>query len=113
MTMNKKELAAQYKERKKLGGIFVIRKRDSDKILLEIAQDLPGAQNRFEFSKKVDSCTYLKLSKDWKTFGKDQFEFEVLEELVKKESQTQKEFKEDLEVLKSIWMEKLKDKVFY
>jgi hypothetical protein len=44
--------------------------------------------------------------KDWKTFGKEAFSFEVLEELEKKESQSDREFKEDLATLLEIWNEK-------
>lgn len=39
--------------------------------------------------------------------------FEILEELEKKESQTDREFDQDLQTLLDLWHEKWKDKNFY
>jgi len=103
----KREGRAAYKERKIIGGIYVIRNSDSDKILLDSAIDLQGRKNRFEFSQKTGSCIDLNLQKDWIAHGKEKFIFEVLEELEKGETQSMNEFKEDIEVLKLIWLEKL------
>jgi len=74
---------------------------------LDCATDLQGRINRFEFSRKTGSCVDLKLQKDWVTFGKEKFVFEVLEELEKGETQSMNEFKEDIEILKLMWVDKL------
>ncbi|MGV8906972.1 MAG: GIY-YIG nuclease family protein [Acetobacterium sp.] len=107
MDQTKKESLAAYKERKIVGGIYIIRNSDAGKILLGSATDLPGRKNRFDFSKKTNSCVDLKLQKDWIILGKEKFVFEVLEELEKGETQSMSEFKEDIDVLKLLWMEKL------
>lgn len=103
----KKAGRAAYKERKIIGGIYVIRNSDSGKILIDSAIDLQGRKNRFEFSQKTGSCVELKLQKEWAILGKEKFIFEVLEELEKGETQSMEEFKGDIEVLKLMWMEKL------
>ncbi|KNZ42725.1 hypothetical protein AKG39_05100 [Acetobacterium bakii] len=113
MERTKKEIITEYKERKILGGIFVIRNIDSGKILVDSTTNLQGAQNLFAFSKKTGSCGMIKLQKDWTITGKDRFVFEVLEELEKGETQTLKEYKDDIEVLKLMWKEKLANATFY
>ncbi|OCN01708.1 hypothetical protein A7X67_01030 [Clostridium sp. W14A] len=95
----RKERLSEYRERKKIGGICAVRNIKNGKMLLTAAQDLRGFQNRFEFSKTTGGAVNLKLQKDWDTFGPQAFEFEVLEELEQKETQTAKEFSEDLKAL--------------
>lgn len=110
MERNKrKELLREYKERKITGGIYIIKNTVNRKILLLSTTDLHGCKNRFDFSQKTNCCVYMKLQKDWKEFGRDAFVFEVLEDIEKKETQTLKEFQDDIEVLEEIWVEKLDD----
>ena len=109
----KKELQAQYKEREIIGGICAIKNTLNNKMLLLVTTDLRGSKNRFEFSQQTGSCVDMKLQNDWNAHGRNAFTFEVLEELKKKEAQTMKEFKADMEVLKEIWLDKLSDKALY
>lgn len=44
----------------------------------------------------------------WKQHGASAFSFEVLEEIEKKEAQTDREFSDDVAVLLELWTEKLK-----
>lgn len=110
---NKKRIAAEYKERKVIGGICAVKNTANGKLLLLTAPDIPGMRNRFEFSQKMNSCINLKLQKDWTEYGNDSFCFEVLEELKKKEDQTSKEFSEDLKVLEEMWREKFEAAQLY
>jgi len=82
-------------------------------MLVSAVVDLQGYKNRFEFSLSTGGCVSTKLQKDWLQFGADAFTFEILEELVKKETQTPKEFSEDIETLKEIWLEKLDPTLLY
>jgi hypothetical protein len=109
----KKELQAQYKERKVVGGVYAVRNTRSNKLLLEAAADLQGSRNRFDFAKATGSCVYTKLYADWAEQDSGDFAFEILEELEKGETQTDKEFKADLELLKEMWLEKLSDSELY
>lgn len=109
----KKELQSQYKGREKTGGVYQIRNTSTGAILLDAATDLNSRKNRFEFSQKTGSCVEIKLKKDWADQEGRQFVFEVLEELKKGETQTETEFKADIDFLKEIWLDKLSDREFY
>ena len=109
----KKELISQYKEREIIGGVYAIKNTLNNKMLLEATADLQGGKNRFEFSQKTGSCIHPKLQNDWNKQGKQQFVFEVMEELKKGETQTAEEFKADIDVLKEIWLDKLSDMDLY
>lgn len=108
----KKELIATYKERKITGGIFAIKDNRNNKLYLQYGADLKSCRNKFDFSKQI-GCSYYPLQKDWDHFGAGAFSFEILEELEKKEAQTPKEFKEDLEALLEMWQEKLSGQELY
>jgi len=105
--VTKKELQAQYKEREIIGGVYAIRDTKKNKVYLGADTDLRGSKNRFEFGVKTGSCVYLKLLGDWPEENGKNFTFEVLEELKKGEEQTMQAFKDDIELMKQIWMEKL------
>lgn len=113
MTEKRKELQAQYKERKIIGGVYVIRNTKTNRLLLEADTDLQGSKNRFAFAQATDSCVFMKLQADWKQFGSAAFAFEVLEELEKGETQSMAAFQADMGVLKEMWREKLTDKELY
>ncbi|SKC72104.1 GIY-YIG nuclease family protein [Maledivibacter halophilus] len=104
---DRKEKIVAYKERKIVGGVFIIKNIINGKMLILTSTDLYGCKNRFEFSQKTGSCVYMKLQSDWKKLGGEAFTFEILEKLEKKDTQTPKEFKEDIKVLEEIWLEKL------
>ena len=109
----KKELQVQYKERKIIGGVYIIRNTLNNKLLLGATGDLQSSKNRFDFEQKTGSCVDMKLQKDWAAQGSSSFTFEVLEELEKGETQTQTEFKADIDLLKEIWIEKLSNENLY
>ena len=103
----KKEILSRYKERKVTGGVYLIRNRRNDKLLLDAAADLQSIRNRFDFAQKTGSCVNPKLQKDWSEYGSGAFELEILEELTKDSAQTDAQFKTDVEFLKEIWLDKL------
>jgi hypothetical protein len=109
----KKEIIAQYKKREIIGGVYAIKNTLNNKLLLGAVTDLQGTVNRFEFSKKTGSCVDLKLQNDWNTQGGERFVFEILEELKKGETQTEAEFKADIDALKEMWLENLAGRDLY
>lgn len=113
MDAKRKELKFQYVERKKIGGIYSVRNTVNNKLLVEFSPDLQGSKNRFDFSCSTDSCVFMKMQKDWSAQKGEGFTFEVLEELEKGDIQTDKEFREDLEALKEMWLEKLVGESLY
>ena len=104
---SRKERIRQYKERKRVGGVYVIKNTQNGKMLINSAADLRTAENRFEFARTTGSCIDLKLRPDWDRQNGSGFVFEVLEESEKGESQTEAEFRADIELLKEMWIEKL------
>ncbi|MCL2694750.1 MAG: GIY-YIG nuclease family protein [Clostridiales bacterium] len=107
--MDKKELVNQYKNRAQTGGVFAIKNTLRDKWYVDATVDLKAAQNRFAFF----GSTHLKLAEDYKAQGGAGFAFTVLEELQKGETQTDRAFKDDLSLLKTIWLEKLTGQDLY
>jgi len=104
---SKKDMSTAYKEKKKTGGIYAIRNSVTGKALLGATQDMVGFRNRFSFSQATDSCVHPKLEADWKKFGGQSFVLETMEVLEKKNDQTDREFADDIAVLKDLWLEKM------
>jgi len=103
---NKKELINEYKNRKQIGGICKITNIQTKRIFVFTVVDIEASKNRFEFSKKTNSCISNKLQNDWNKYGSNSFTFEVIEELEKNTVQTIKEFNEDLNLLLEIYLKK-------
>ena len=108
-TMDKKELRRQYISRTQTGGVFAIKNTVTNKWYADATTDLKAAQNRFAFF----GSTHMKLAQDYAAQKGEGFVFEVLEELQRGELQTDEAFKEDLALLKSIWLEKLAGQDLY
>ena len=111
--LSKKELQEKYKEREIVGGVYSIKNALNNKVFLEVATDIRGIKNRFEFAQKTGSCIHVKLQSDWDRQGGEQFTFKVLEELQKGDTQSAEGFKADLTLLKEIWLENLSGSEFY
>ncbi len=111
----KKKLINDYKEqaRTQTGGIFVIKNTENGKIYLGATADVAAIKNRFESGKQFDSCFHPKMNADWVLFGSDAFELQIVEVIKKNETQKPIEFKEDLELLKKMWMEKYDPELLY
>ena len=109
----RKELIARYKEREVIGGVYAIKNMLRSKLLLQATVDLNGSKNRFEFAQSTGSCIETKLQKDWSRQNGEHFVFEVLETLKKGETQTAKEFEEDVNTLLEMWQEKYNEEELY
>ena len=48
---------------------------------------------------------------EWAQYGAQSFTFEILEEIKKKDTQTEQEFMEDIGVLLELWTEKYPNRV--
>ena len=107
--MDRKEFRNQYKNRMEIGGIFAIKNTVSNKWYVDSTPDLAAAKNRFDFF----GDSYMKIANDYKAQKGMGFVFETLEELQKGETQSGKEFQDDLALLKAIWLEKLTGQELY
>ncbi len=95
----KRQIAAQYKKRRQLGGVYAIRCNETGKRLLLSTMDMPGSENRFRFAQSTGGCVHPKLSRDWEMYGGKGFAFDTLETLEQKENQTDAEFRQDVREL--------------
>lgn len=96
-----------------MGGIYTIRNTKNGKVFLDATPDITAAENRFRFAQQTGSCINIKLNKDWSEYGGDAFAFEVAEKLEKNDLQTPTEFRQDIQLLKKLWIEKYDPSVLY
>ncbi len=108
---SKKVLIEKYKNRVMTGGIYCIKCTANNMIWLRATTDMKSSKNRFLFSVTINSCPEICMGEAWKMYGATAFTFEILEEIKKKEAQTEREFSEDIDVLLDMWTEKQKDEM--
>lgn len=103
----KKELSAQYRQRRTTGCVFSVTCSANGKTLVLCDADLNGSRNRFDFMRQTGGCYHLRLQQDWRRFGAQSFEYTLLDRLERKETQTPAEFREELETLRSLREEEI------
>ncbi len=109
MCSARKEWKDAYRGRTVVGGVFRIRCDAARESWLHGSTDLRSSQNRFAFSVSVGSCPEPAAAAAWKRHGPGGFTFEVLEELKKDETQTDREFAQDIGALFELWQERLRE----
>lgn len=87
-------------------GVFQITNLKNSKVFVVSSLNLDGMLNRQRFQLELKGHPNKNLQKDWNETGAENFVFEVLEELPPRESPAY-DYKEDLEVLEDLWIEKL------
>lgn len=104
--LTKKDLKEQYKNRKITGGIFCIKCHGNNRMWIRAAKELEGQKNRYNFFISTDTCPEPAMQTEWKVFGANSFSFDILEEIERKETQSEREFADDIGLLLEIWNEK-------
>ena len=104
---SKKDLAREYKERKKPAGIIQIKNTANGKALLASSLNLDGTLNSHKFMLTIGKHRNEKLQKEWNEYGPDKFIFEVLETVQVKEDDPDFNVSDELTLLEQIWLEKL------
>ncbi len=102
----RKELNKEYVERVKPAGVYQVRNLTNDKVFLGSSLNLEGPLNRHKFMLKIGSHPNKALQQDWNDLGPEQFAFEILEEVQRKDDPNFN-LKDELELLEMIWVEKL------
>nr|WP_314463139.1 GIY-YIG nuclease family protein [uncultured Clostridium sp.] len=105
--LTRKALKEQYKNRVLTGGIYRISCSGDKSYWLRASFDMQGSKNRFTFSKTTDSCPEICMLKAWNQYGASAFSFEIVEEIEKKDTQTERQFSDDVNTLLELWKEKL------
>jgi hypothetical protein len=106
--LSRKALKEQFKNRLLIGGIYCIKCSGNNNLWIRATTDMQSAKNRFIFSMSINSCPETCMIESWNQFGASAFSFKILEEIQKKETQTEREFSDDVNTLLEIWSEKLK-----
>ena len=104
---SKKELKQKYKEMKTPMGIIMIKNTVNGKVFIDSNSDTKSIINRHRFQLKAGSHRIKELQQDWKEYGEAVFTFEVLEELSYDEKEENKDYGEELEIMKLIWIDML------
>ena len=102
----RKELNREYLERVKPSGVFQVKNLANGKVLLGSSLNLDGSLNKHRFMLKIGSHTNKALQADWNEFGAQQFVFEVLEEVQRRDDPSFN-LSDELVLLEMIWLEKL------
>ena len=110
---SRKNLREQYKERTVVGGVFAIKNSANGRLYIDSTANLDGAKNRFDFMRHTGISFHFRLQEDWSRYGVDAFYFLILDELVKKTDQSDKEFLADLKGLKELRLQDYTDDLLY
>ena len=103
---SRRELNREYVERVKPAGVYQVKNLANGKVLLGSSLNLEGPLNRHKFMLKIGSHTNKALQKDWNELGPEQFAFEILEEVQRKDDPNFN-LKDELTLLEMLWLEKL------
>jgi hypothetical protein len=106
--ISKKELKEDYKNRTIIGGVYGIKCNGNGHIWIKSTTNIAGQKNKFEFSISTRSCLEPRMYKEWGQYGAESFDFVVLEEIKKGDTQTEQEFSDDVNALLEIWTDKEK-----
>ena len=99
---DRKALSKDYKDRRKVGGVYRITNTANGRYLLGYAADLASVRNRFQFAITTGSTVDPRLRNDWDEYGAAAFTLDVLEELEQAPDQRQADFLEDLKTLEQL-----------
>ena len=103
---SRRELNREYVERVKPAGVYQVKNLANGKVLLGSSLNLEGPLNRHKFMLKIGSHTNKVLQKDWDEFGPEQFSFDILEEVQRKDDPNFN-LKDEFTLLEMVWLEKL------
>jgi hypothetical protein len=109
----KREIVNEYKQRKTKGGVYKVTNTANGRYMLKAEVDLQSFQNRFDFAQRMKGCLHPKMQKDHKEYGSEVFELEFLEEVEKKEDESDMGFRDRLKRMEEAWAEKFdKEKAY-
>ena len=103
----KKQLKEQYKQMKTEMGVFIIKKKNSNKYHLVATQNIKGMMNSVKFQLGMGSYPNLELQKDWNASSPDDFEFTILETLEYDKVESKTDYSEEVNIILIMLTEKL------
>lgn len=107
--LERKNLIEQYNQVKHEMGVYRLINSVTGRYFLCSTTDIKNIFNKFEFGKQTNTPGVFprKIETEIKRDGFDSFSIEVLELLDVKPDMTEKDIKEELNLLEEIWREKL------
>ncbi len=102
----KRELTRQYKDTMPAIGIYVIRNLANKRVFVGGSMNVQGSINRERFELDLKSHRNPKLLQDWLQYGPENFTFEVID-TVKKREDPAFDYKGELAALLDMWREEL------
>ncbi|NLI21392.1 MAG: GIY-YIG nuclease family protein [Clostridiales bacterium] len=102
----RKDLKDAYRSQTPVGGVYRIRCAGNRRTWVRATRNVAGLQNKFAFSVSIGSCPEPGMRGEWAEYGPQSFSLTVLETLEKKDTQTEREFAEDIAALLDLWNEK-------
>ncbi|WP_299256315.1 GIY-YIG nuclease family protein [uncultured Aquimarina sp.] len=108
----KKELKEEYKQMKIPMGVFQIKNIKNNKILIDHSIDMESKWNRHKMELKFGNHRSRSFQKDWNEYGEENFAFDVLSELKKKEKENIN-YNKELKTLQKMITEELNIESIY
>lgn len=99
---SKRDATKAYKERKVVGGVYMITNTVNGKYILGHAANLEGVRNRFQFAVTTGAAVDPRARVDWMKDGAQAFRLDVLEELEQQPDQSDAAFMADLQALEQM-----------
>jgi hypothetical protein len=102
----RKELKEEYKQRKYRMGVFRITNSVNQKILIGSSDDLDAIWHALKLQLDFGIYSNSELQHDWKVFGADKFNYEILEEIPQKEEEPY-DYRRDIKALEDMMVEEI------
>ena len=105
----RRELRAQYEQRRVEAGVYAVRNAVTGRVLIGSTTDIGAVRNRLEFAQTTGTSSVFdhRLAADVREFGIGAFALDVLDELDVKPGTTPDDVRADLAALETLWREKL------
>ena len=110
---SKKELLRAFKAEREVGGVYAIKNKATGKTLIQTTTTISKAKGILDFAKITGSCVHPLIADDWKAYGPDSFELEILETLERKDEESDAEFADEVRALGELWAERFPDGTRY
>lgn len=120
----RKQLTAQYQERKREMGVYQIKNNVNGRVFIESSTNLSGVWNKERFTLDHGSHKNKELQREWNEYGGDQFSYLILETVKTKDdirydyrdvtgeevidpANVVRQYKKEADRLKKQWLDKL------
>lgn len=101
-----KEMKEEYKFYKSKKGVYKIENKKNGKVLIGSSNDLVAIWNRNKAQLRFGSHQNEELQNDWKQFGEESFEYEILAEIKEKEDE-KIDYKKEIKELEELFIEEI------